>query len=223
MIKDLNSEWRKTTVELLEPYTDRCEGSFIEVKEASVVWQYRDCDHEMGKSFANVMTIDLENSLKKLNLNIINGKGYVEIKPKGINKGAFVSHILRDELRKGKKPDLIICIGDDIADEEMFKYLQRVRPKLTNHIPKVKDYLITVGKKPSRAQYYVDHSLQVKDLLDGFMQISIRKKNAQSLFDLKANNESTSDQSFSSYNSNKTKEIHFSKNVYFFLIEVFPQ
>ena len=68
MIKDLNSEWRKTTVELLEPYTDRCEGSFIEVKEASVVWQYRDCDHEMGKSFANVMTIDLENSLKKLNL-----------------------------------------------------------------------------------------------------------------------------------------------------------
>lgn len=213
MIKDLNSEWRKTTVELLEPYTDRCEGSFIEVKEASVVWQYRDCDHEMGKSFANVMTIDLENSLKKLNLNIINGKGYVEIKPKGINKGAFASFILREELKKGKKPDLIICIGDDIADEEMFKYIQKVRPKLINFIPNAKDYLVTVGKKPSSAQYYVDHSLQVKDLLEGLMQVSLRKRNAHSLFDLKNFNDSTSEQSISSNNSNKTKESHLTRNV----------
>lgn len=213
MIKDLNSEWRKTTVELLEIYTDRCEGSFIEVKEASVVWQYRDCDNEMGKSFANVMTIEMENSLKKLNLNIINGKGYVEIKPKGINKGAFASFILKEELKKNRKPDFIICIGDDIADEEMFKYVQKVKPKLKNYIPNVKDYLITVGKKPSNAQYYVDHSLQVKELLDGFMQVSIRKRNANSLFDLKANNESTSDQSFSSNNSNKSKELPLTRQV----------
>ena len=213
MIKDLDSEWSKTTVDLLEPYTERCEGSFIEVKEASVVWQYRDCDHEMGKSFANVMTIDLENSLKKLNLNIINGKGYVEIKPKGINKGAFLSFILKEELKKGRKPDLIICIGDDIADEEMFKYIHKVRPKLSNFLPNVKDYLITVGKKPSNAQYYVDHSLQVKELLYGFMQASIRKKNYHSHYDLKNINESTSDHSFSSNNSNNTKDIHLIKNV----------
>ena len=213
MIKDLNSEWRKTTVELLEPYTDRCEGSFIEVKESSVVWQYRDCDHEMGKSFANVMTIDLENSLKKLNLNIINGKGYVEIKPKGISKGSFASYILKEELKKAKKPDLIICIGDDIADEEMFKYIQKVRPKLHNFIANSKAYSITVGKKPSNAQYYVDNSLQVKELLDGFMQITLRKRNAHSLFDLKNNNDSISEKSISSNNSSKTKESHLNKNV----------
>ena len=181
-----------------------------------MVWQYRYCDQEMGKSFANVMTIDLENSLKKFNLNIINGKGYVEIKPKGINKGAFASFILKEELKKGRKPDLIVCIGDDIADEEMFKYIQKVRPKLSNYIPNVKDYLITVGKKPSNAHYYVDHSLQVKELLNGFMQASIRKKNAHSFIDLKANNESTSDQSFSSNNSNNTREVHLTRHVNIF-------
>jgi trehalose 6-phosphate synthase/phosphatase len=70
----------------MEPYVERCEGSFIEFKEASVVWQYRDCDPELGKAFANIITIDIENSLKNFNMNIINGKGYVEVKPKGVNK-----------------------------------------------------------------------------------------------------------------------------------------
>lgn len=94
MLKNFNIDWRSYTVEQLEPYTDRCEGSFIEVKEASVVWQYRDCEVELGKSFATVITSDLENSLKHLNLNIINGKGYVEIKTKGINKVFIFYNIL---------------------------------------------------------------------------------------------------------------------------------
>ena len=68
MIKNFNGEWRSYCVEQLEPYTERCEGSFIEVKEASVVWQYRDCDPELGKSFAQVITSDFENSFKYFSL-----------------------------------------------------------------------------------------------------------------------------------------------------------
>ena len=67
----------------------------------------------------------MENSLKNLNLNIINGKGYVEIKPKGINKGAFASFILKEEIIRNKTPDFIFCIGDDTSDEEMFKFFKK--------------------------------------------------------------------------------------------------
>ena len=128
------SDWRSYTIEQLEPYTERCEGSFIEVKESSVVWQYRDCDLELGKAFSNVITLDLENNLKNFNLNIINGKGYVEVKPNGINKGAFASFILREEILKKRSPDFILCIGDDTSDEEMFKFFKRKRNQVKNYI-----------------------------------------------------------------------------------------
>ncbi len=71
---------------MLESYTERCEGSLVEVKESSVVWQYRDCEPELGRNFANIIKSDFESILSKYELNVINGKGYTEIKPRGLNK-----------------------------------------------------------------------------------------------------------------------------------------
>ena len=65
-IKDeIDIDWRKNCVEILKPYTDRCEGSSLEVKESSVVWQYSECDQELGKAFASVITSELQVALKK--------------------------------------------------------------------------------------------------------------------------------------------------------------
>ena len=176
MLANFSIEWRSFTVEHLEPYTERCEGSFIEIKEASVVWQYRDCDPELGKSFANVITLDLESTLRNLNLNIINGKGYVEVKPKGLNKGAFLSFILKEEIKRGKTPDFILAIGDDTADEEMFKYLKKKKNSIKNYTKNLKTFSVTVGKKPSSADSYVDTATDVRNLLEVFMQCSIKKR-----------------------------------------------
>jgi trehalose 6-phosphate synthase/phosphatase len=125
------SNWRISCLQHLEPYTERCEGSFIEVKEASVVWQYRDCDVELGKAFAKVITLDLESAYR--HLNIINGKGYVEVKPQGLSKGAFASFILKKEIKRNKVPDFILAIGDDTSDEEMFKYFDRKKNDIKNY------------------------------------------------------------------------------------------
>ncbi len=115
----------------MEPYVERCEGSFIEVKQASVVWQYRDCDIELGKAFAKVITLDLENNFRSLN--IVNGKGYVEVKPQGISKGAFASFILKQEIKRGKTPDFILAIGDDTTDELMFQYFDKKKNDIKNY------------------------------------------------------------------------------------------
>jgi trehalose 6-phosphate synthase/phosphatase len=186
MIKNFNGEWRSYCVEQLEPYTERCEGSFIEVKEASVVWQYRDCDPELGKSFAQVITSDFENSLKNLKLKVINGKGYVEVKPEGINKGAFASYILKQEIKRKRVPDFILAIGDDTADEEMFKYFNTKKPEIIKYSKKCNIYTVTVGKKPSSAECYVDSTSDVRAILEAFMQISNRKAMSSSTINIRA-------------------------------------
>jgi trehalose-phosphatase len=88
----------------------------------------------LGKSFANVITLDLENCLNKHNISIMNCKGYVEVKPKGINKGEFASFILREEILNKKSPDFILTIGNDSSDEEMFIFFKKKRKQILNYL-----------------------------------------------------------------------------------------
>ena len=80
---------------------------------------------------------------------IINANNVIEVIPSAINKGTTVSEILS----KGKY-DTIISIGDDVTDENMFKYL----PKSS--------VTIKVGKKITKAKYYVDNVTNVRTLLN---------------------------------------------------------
>ncbi len=172
MIKNYNNEWITACVDILEPYTERCEGSFLEIKEASVVWQYRDCDQELGKSFATVITSELECSVKKLNLKVINGKGYVEVIAMGINKGSFVSYIIKENLTNDHLPDFILCVGDDTTDEKMFHYLRNKEKDIRKYIKNVKINTVTVGKKPSDAMYYVNNSRGVQEMIGELVKSS---------------------------------------------------
>jgi trehalose 6-phosphate synthase/phosphatase len=87
----------------------------------------------LGKAFANVITLDIENSFRSRGIRIINGKGYVEVKHKGVNKGAFASFILKEEIKKGRIPDFIMAIGDDTSDEEMFKYFKKKKNEIRKY------------------------------------------------------------------------------------------
>ena len=49
------------------------------------------------------------------------GKGYVEVRPKGVNKGAIVDHIISQLYTHSGGVDFVLCIGDDSADEFMFQ------------------------------------------------------------------------------------------------------
>ena len=46
VIEDYNNEWINSYFDILEPYTERCEGSYLEIKESSIVWQFNDCAQE---------------------------------------------------------------------------------------------------------------------------------------------------------------------------------
>ena len=207
MIKNYNNDWISACVDILEPYTERCEGSFLEIKEASVVWQYRDCDQELGKSFATVITSELECSVKKLNLKVINGKGYVEVIAMGINKGCFVSYIIKENLSNDHLPDFIFCVGDDTTDEKMFHYLKAKGKDIKKYLKNVKINTVTVGKKPSDAMYYVNNPKGVQEIIQEFvksthklsssystMNIRGMLKESKALFNLNDSNDKINDE-----------------------------
>ena len=172
ILKDYNNDWMNVCYDIIEPYTERCEGSFLEIKESSIVWQYSECDQELGKNFASVLTSELEYSVKNLNLKVVNGKGYVEVSAYGINKGYFISYIIKVFLSKNLIPDFIICFGDDTSDEKMFHYLKKKKKEIEKYCKNIKIITCTIGKKPSEAHYYVNNPKSVQEVIEEMVKNS---------------------------------------------------
>jgi trehalose 6-phosphate synthase/phosphatase len=95
----------------------------------------------------------LDSVMADKSIEVVSGHQYVEVKPKGISKGAMVRRIL-DECH----PDFVLCLGDDKSDEEMFRALKDLGAADTT-------FPCTVGQKPSFARYYVNDYASVLTLL----------------------------------------------------------
>jgi trehalose 6-phosphate synthase/phosphatase len=186
IVKNYDNEWIKNCSDIISPYLERCEGSFLDVKESSIVWQYTDCDLELGKQFVSAMTSELDNVVKKYNLKIVNGKGFMEIIAVGVNKGYFVGYKIKEFIKNKKSLDFILCIGDDTSDEKMFHYLNTKKDEIKKYCKKVKIYSITVGKKPSKAHYYVEKPKNVQELISGLVKASNKLSSSISTLDIRA-------------------------------------
>ena len=180
LIRNYNNTWIQNCVSIMTPYTERYEGSFLDIKESSVVWYYTDFDQELGKNLASILTSELYNIINDYNLKIVNGKGYIEVIPYGINKGYFISHILKKQIKKGRNPDFIMCVGDDFSDEKMFNYLSKKENEIKKYCKEACIYSITVGKKPSKAKYYVNNIKNVKEIINIFVKISEKTSSSYS-------------------------------------------
>ena len=133
---------------------------------------YKDCDIYFGHIQANEINTHLQNIFENCKLDIVHGKGYVEIKPRNVNKGYFISHILKQEFLKSNLPDFILAIGDDTSDEEMFKYLNSIQNFVTNKNENTKIFSCTIGRKPSTAKYYLNEVPEVIEFMESLNQIN---------------------------------------------------
>ena len=80
--------WCSIAITILEDYTSRSHGSYIEETEMKVLWQYRDADPEFaGYLQARELEDHLSNVLRSFSVDILHGGvedgGYVEVHPKG--------------------------------------------------------------------------------------------------------------------------------------------
>ncbi|KAF5749459.1 alpha alpha-trehalose-phosphate synthase [Tripterygium wilfordii] len=158
-------QWKKVVVPVMQIYTERTDGSFIEEKESAVVWHIQDADGDFGSWQANELLNHLENVLANEPVVVKSGKEIVEVKPQGVSKGLVVEKLISALNSTGKAPNFLLCIGDDRSDEEMF---ETVYNSVTSHsLPaNAEVYACTIGQKPSKAKYFVDDTDEVLKILD---------------------------------------------------------
>eukprot|EP01053_Blabericola_migrator_P008014 Blabericola_migrator_1__8013@NODE_410_length_8738_cov_113_985353_g323_i0_p1_GENE_NODE_410_length_8738_cov_113_985353_g323_i0NODE_410_length_8738_cov_113_985353_g323_i0_p1_ORF_typecomplete_len1252_score247_50Glyco_transf_20/PF00982_21/3_1e130Trehalose_PPase/PF02358_16/2_7e62CBM_20/PF00686_19/3_2e15Hydrolase_3/PF08282_12/8_6e03Hydrolase_3/PF08282_12/4_2e07Glycos_transf_1/PF00534_20/0_00089_NODE_410_length_8738_cov_113_985353_g323_i014005155 len=118
--------WKTIALELMMQYTKRTQGSFIENKGSALVFQYRDADPDFGSWQAKELATYLEEFLFGLPVSIVTGKGYVEAKLRGVNKGTAAEQVMLSIKSLFGDPQFVLCIGDDRSDEAMFTVVNSI-------------------------------------------------------------------------------------------------
>ena len=150
-IAPLDNEWKNEIRPILEFYTDRTPGSFIEEKDFSLVWHYRNVQKELGITRVGETKSVLSNIALNLGIEILDGNKVVEFKNIGIDKGRAALHWLNMN-----KWDFILAAGDDVTDEDLFGALP----------PDA--YSIKVRRGISKARFDVDSYKKFRSLLKKF-------------------------------------------------------
>ena len=159
--------WKQNAYSIIKQFELKTEGSRTKVRDSSISWNFGNSDQYSGYIQASDLSIHLSYLFANSpHLEVVTGKDYVEIKPKNLNKGYFISFILKKYEKQGKKPDYIFACGDDVSDEEMFKYLNFLNKQPTRKEEDIKIITSTLDKKPSTAQYYVPVPDELLNLLD---------------------------------------------------------
>jgi trehalose 6-phosphate synthase/phosphatase len=147
-VPGLNSGWKKDFYPVLESFTDRTPGAFIEEKDFSLVWHYRKVEESLGELRTNELMNTLRYLVEDKGLQLLPGNKVVEIKNVEINKGKAVMTFVQDG-----DFDFIMAIGDDHTDEDIFKALP------TDAIT------IKVGSQVTAASFYTGNYVDVRNFL----------------------------------------------------------
>lgn len=118
ILKPLKSDWKPRIFPLLQRYSDRLPGSFVEEKEFSLAWHYRMSDPEMASSLAKELVEGLVSFTANIDLQVVRGKKVVEVRNAGVDKGNAGLYLL-----KKYDFDFVLAVGDDWTDEDLFKAL----------------------------------------------------------------------------------------------------
>ncbi|WP_423148956.1 bifunctional alpha,alpha-trehalose-phosphate synthase (UDP-forming)/trehalose-phosphatase [Rubrolithibacter danxiaensis] len=144
----LTDSWKQDIFPILETYTDRTPGSFIEEKSFSLVWHYRKVEGGLGELRANELLNNLSYYTSDKGLQLLPGNKVVEIKNMEVNKGMAALSWLENTAF-----DFIMALGDDHTDEDIFKALPE------------QAISVKVGTNKSAAKYYLSDFQDVRQLL----------------------------------------------------------
>jgi trehalose 6-phosphate synthase/phosphatase len=132
----------------MELFAKRCPGSFIEEKNHTLAWHYRNVLPELGFIRSRELLDSLFHLIRNAHLQVIDGNKVIEVRIAGIDKG-----VAARKLAEENGSDFILAIGDDKTDEDMFRTLAD------------RAVTIKVGPGHSVAQYSIAHQRDVIRLL----------------------------------------------------------
>jgi trehalose 6-phosphate synthase/phosphatase len=151
---DPDQGWKSVFIPVLQRYTDRCNGSFVEEKFSSLAWHYRNSSPEIGAMRAKELKEELRTLVAHENkLHVIEGNMVVEIKKTGYDKGIAASKFISN-----RNFDFIIAMGDDRTDEDVYRSLP------------AEAITIKIGIAATIAKYNLSNQLEVSRFIDKFIE-----------------------------------------------------
>lgn len=222
--QDTDDSWRNIAKAIMEVYTSRTHGSYIEETEMKLLWQYRDADPEFGYLQSRELEDHLSNVLRSYQVDVLHGgvdvgggyTGYVEVRPKGVNKGVLSTVVLQKlEKYSNARIDFMMAIGDDHCDEPMLSVVRQIGRRVKEarrlrdneqappplpatitpvDVSSVDEFVssslscftATVGKKPSAAANYINDVDEVHELLEALTKVAMREHAYYSSMDLRS-------------------------------------
>ncbi|SKA32603.1 trehalose 6-phosphate synthase /trehalose 6-phosphatase [Chitinophaga eiseniae] len=151
----LKTDWQENVFTLMDAYVSRCANSFIEQKEYSIAWHYRNANIAESAARSKELHADLLRHTANMPLQVLQGNKVIEVRNKGVNKGVATDLIL-----KSAAYDFVLAIGDDTTDEDMFYEVGQLPDSFT----------IKVGNEPSFAKYNLHNPATVLSLLQNLVQ-----------------------------------------------------
>lgn len=152
-IEPMSDEWKPRVAALLEMFVDRTPGSFVEEKDYSLVWHYR----QVSSDLAETRVLELKGALASVvgdwNLAIMDGNKVLEIKAADVNKGRAAHRWMCHE-----DLDFILAVGDDRTDEDIFE----AAPEDA--------WTVKVGPGPTQAHHSVRGPSDVRSILVQLVQ-----------------------------------------------------
>lgn len=148
--------WKPLIRPTLELFTQRCPGSFVEEKNHTIAWHYRNVEPGMGFTRSRELLDNLYHLIRNAHLQVIDGNKVIEVRVAGIDKGTAAFNLIRN-IRTG----YVLALGDDRTDEDMFRALR--------------EHAVTV--KVGSGNTHADYSLASQQEVFGFLTQLLSQKN----------------------------------------------
>jgi trehalose 6-phosphate synthase/phosphatase len=150
--KNFDANWKPNIMGVLEHYTERTPGSYIENKTHSLTWHFRDADDEFGNFQASELVASLEKMLGNAPVEVLRGRKILDLHPSLANKDTAARAILWD-----MEADFVLSIGDGRSDEALFAHLNKEYPETA--------MTVCVGVRETEAKNCIQSSATVLEAL----------------------------------------------------------
>ncbi|XAR68195.1 Alpha,alpha-trehalose-phosphate synthase (UDP-forming) [Bertholletia excelsa] len=144
MQEHLDMEWLDSLAHVFEYFTERTPRSHVDVRETSLVWNYKYADPEFGRSQARDMLQHLWtgpiSNASNVSVDVVQGSRSIEVRAVGVTKGAAIARILGEIIHSksiSTPIDYVLCIGHFLGkDEDIYTFFEPELPFDTIGIPR---------------------------------------------------------------------------------------
>ncbi|QBM89851.1 trehalose 6-phosphate synthase /trehalose 6-phosphatase [Metschnikowia aff. pulcherrima] len=190
LAETMDMSWQIKVEEVFNRFTEETPGSNVEKKKVALTWHYRRSDPELGQFQADKCLQELKASIgKDYEVEIMSGKANIEVRPRFVNKGEIVKRLVlcphgakqqpqvikldQNATPANELPDFMLCLGDDVTDEDMFGSLKEIEAQWhLKELPKneagsygVYPVLVGPAAKKTTATAHLNNPLQVIETL----------------------------------------------------------